>query len=183
MTWDAFHRRGEVLRDVLAHAEAHRDGRLPMGLPGVAETFGDELTLLGALQLRWHTLLAGAIERELTGPAADLETAVTEAWVRTAADMPGLRAVLDACAEQPSSPELSQTLDTARRKDWTLMAAMAGKAGPADERAARIGREIEQRARAAYRPLPPSESDRPGRHAAAASRPSLVSRVKARLAA
>ena len=64
MTWDAFHRRGEVLRNVLEHAETHRDGALPMELPGVAETFGDELTLLGALQLRWHTRLAGAIERD-----------------------------------------------------------------------------------------------------------------------
>lgn len=186
MTWDAFHRRGEVLRDVLAHAEARRDGRLPMELAGVAETFGDELTLLGALQLRWHTLLAGSIERELMSRPTDLETAVTEAWVRTAVEMPGLRAILDACTERPSSPEMAQALDTARRKDWTLMAAMAGKASPADERAARVGRAIEQRARAAYHPLPPGGTDRPdqpGRHAAASSRPSLMSRVKARLAA
>lgn len=183
MTWDAFHRRGEVLRDVLAHAEAHCDGRLPMELAGVAETFGDELTVLGALQLRWHTLLAGSIERELTSNPTELETAVTDAWVRTAHEMPGLRAILDACAEQPSSPEMTRALDTARRKDWTLMAAMAGKASPADERAVRVGRAIEQRARVVYHPLPPSGTDQPGRHAAASSRPSLMSRVKARLAA
>src|SRR3546814_12105963 len=76
MTWDAFHRRGEVLRNVLEHAETHRDGRLPMELAGVAETFGDELSLLGALQLRWHTRLAGSIERELLGRPMDPAAAV-----------------------------------------------------------------------------------------------------------
>ena len=55
MTWTSFHRRGEILRDVIASANRRRDGRLPMDLIGVAETFGDELSLLGALQLRWHT--------------------------------------------------------------------------------------------------------------------------------
>ncbi|HET8982469.1 MAG TPA: hypothetical protein VFN47_07265, partial [Pedococcus sp.] len=84
MTWDAFHRRGEVLRNVLDHAETHRDGALPMELPGVAETFGDETTLLGALQLRWHTRLAGTIERELMGQPMDLESAVMTAWRKTA---------------------------------------------------------------------------------------------------
>jgi adenine-specific DNA glycosylase len=55
-----------------------------MELPGVAETFGDELTLLGALQLRWHTRLAGDIERELMGQPMDLEAAVTAAWRKSA---------------------------------------------------------------------------------------------------
>lgn len=183
MTWDAFHRRGEVLRNVLAHLEAHRDGRLPLELPGVAETFGDELALLAALQLRWHTRLAGSVERELMGGPADPEDAVVAAWLRTATELSGLRAVLDAYAARPTSPETARTLEKARRKDWTLLAAMAGKAGPADERAADVGRAIEQRARAAYHPLPPSGTDVPGRHAAPPSRPSLMSRVKARLAA
>lgn len=174
MTWDAFHRRGEVLRDVLDHVETHRDGRLPMELAGVAETFGDELTLLGALQLRWHTRLAGSIERELMGRPSELEAAVLSAWRNTAADLPGVRALLDAYTEQPRSEEMARMLDKAHRKDWTLMAAMAGKASPADERAARVGRALEQKAREAYRPVPPQ--GRPvagsgaGRHARSAAR-------------
>ena len=44
MTWTSFHRRGEILRAVIAAADPRRDGLLPMDVDGVAETFGDELT-------------------------------------------------------------------------------------------------------------------------------------------
>ncbi len=180
MTWDAFHRRGEVLRNVLQHAETHRDGALPMDLPGVAETFGDEVALLGTLQLRWHTRLAGAIERELMGQPMDLETAVITAWRTTATELAGLRAILDACAAEPTSAEMAEMLDKAHRKDWTLMAAMAGKASPSDRGAARVGQAIEQKARAAYRPTArPSD---PGRRRAT-TKHSVLERFKARLAA
>ena len=180
MTWDAFHRRGEVLRNVLEHAETHRDGALPMELPGVAETFGDELTLLGALQLRWHTRLAGAIERELMGQPVDLESAVTTAWRKNATELAGLRAILDACTESPASEEMAAMLEKAHGKDWTLMAAMAGKASPADHAAARVGRAIEQQAREAYRPGAARPGE-PGRRRAAPARQSLLDRVKAHL--
>lgn len=181
MTWDTFHRRGEVLRTVLEHAETRRDGALPMELPGVAETFGDEITLLGALQLRWHTRLAGAIERELMGPVGDLEEAVTRGWIAAARDLAGVRAILDAHTTEPGSPEIARMLDTGHRKDWTLLAAMAGQAAPGDHRAAETGRRIEQRARGAYRPQ--ARPSGRGRHAAASGRPSLVSRFRAHLVA
>src|SRR5687768_17251284 len=58
-TWTSHHRRGEVLRRVMEAADERRDGVLPTDVDGVAETFGDSLDLLGALQLRWHTRLAG----------------------------------------------------------------------------------------------------------------------------
>ena len=87
MTWDAFHHRGEVLRSVVDEANARRDGVLPMDLPGVAETFGDETALVAALQLRWHTRLAGRIERTLMDRPDDLETAVVTAWRGAAAEM------------------------------------------------------------------------------------------------
>lgn len=178
MTWDAFHRRGEVLRNVLAHADATRDGVLPMELPGVRETFGDELTLLGALQLRWHTHLAGAIERELMDQPMDLESAVMSAWRKSVGALAGVRAILDARTGSPSSEEMARMLDTARRKDWTLMAAMAGRASPSDHGAARVGRAIEQRAREAYRPEPAGS-----RRAEGPACRSLLTRVKAHLAA
>jgi hypothetical protein len=193
MTWDAFHRRGEVLRLVLDHADAHRDGVLPMGLPGVAEIFGDELALLGTLQLRWHTRLAGAIERELEAGSTDLESAVVTAWRETAEELDGVRAILDRCTAEPRSVEMARALDTMRRKDWTLMAAMAGKAGPADHGAARVGRTIEQRARADHRPAagpatspagsPAGRAAARGRHGTCRPRPSLLSRFRTRVAA
>lgn len=181
MTWDTFHRRGEVLRAVLDHAETHRDGALPMHVAGVAETFGDELTLLGALQLRWHTRLAGAIERELAANPHGLETAVTDAWRKSAADMAGLRTVLDTCTETPRSPEMGRVMEKAQRKDWAMMAAMAGKASLADPRAAEVGRALERQARETFVALPAPVAGR--RRAEPPARRSLLRRVKAALAA
>ena len=125
MTWDAFHRRGAVLRAVIDAASTRRDGRLPLDVPGVTETFGDELALLGALQLRWHTRLAGMIERELLDNPSDTDAAAQAAWQRAAEELAGVRAILDACAENPTSPEMARMLATAHRKDRALMTAMA----------------------------------------------------------
>ncbi|NHA00275.1 hypothetical protein G5V59_09645 [Nocardioides sp. W3-2-3] len=42
MTWKAYHNRGETLRAVIATSSVRRDGRLPMDVAGVSETFRDE---------------------------------------------------------------------------------------------------------------------------------------------
>lgn len=128
MTWNAFHRRGEVLRVVIAEVNRRRDGVLPMDLPGVAETFEDDLALVGALQLRWHTRLAGMIERELMERPGDPDAAVASAWRRTAEELPGVRAVLDRCADSPTTLEMARALRTAQRKEQALMAAMSLRA-------------------------------------------------------
>lgn len=151
-TWDTIHRRGEVLRAVVETTNERRDGVLPMELPGVAETFGDELSLVAALQLRWHTRLAGRIEAALMDQPMDLEDAVVAAWRGTAEELPGIRMVIDAATAHPTTQEMAEALETASRKDWVLLAAMSGKAAPGDAGAARVGRAIEQRARALYRP-------------------------------
>jgi hypothetical protein len=153
-----------------------------MDVPGVAETFGDEVALLGALQLRWHTRLAGHVERRLMDQPTDLESAVLRGWREAAAELAGVRAILDACVEQPSSPAMRDMLGTANRKDWALMAAMAGQASPGDARAAAVGRELERRARAAYRPRTASapRQDRAGRPAGrrrSDTRPNLIGRL------
>ena len=180
MTWDAFHRRGEVLRIVVDEANARRDGVLPMELPGVAETFGDELALIAALQLRWHTRLAGRIERTLMEQPSELEPAVLTAWRGTAYELAGVREILDAYATEPTSEEMRTALETARRKDWILMAAMAGKASPAEAGAARVGRALEGKARAAYNPTaePRHRADEDDHR-----RGSLLGRLKAHLPA
>jgi hypothetical protein len=116
------------------------------------------------------------------GQPMDLESAVMCAWRTTATDLAGLRAILDAYAAEPRSEEMAETLDKAQRKDWTLMAAMAGKASPADRSAARVGRAIEQKARAAYRPGART-SRAAGRHAGHQGGQSLIERFKAHLAA
>jgi hypothetical protein len=147
LTWDSFHRRGEVLRAVVEVANARRDGVLPLELPGVAETFGDELSLIAALQLRWHTRLAGEIERALMEQPADLESAVLTAWRATATELAGVRQIIDAYTAHPTSQEMAEALRTAHRKDWTLMAVMAGRAGIGDARAEHVGRRLEEQAR------------------------------------
>ncbi|MDR7255787.1 hypothetical protein J2X46_004805 [Nocardioides sp. BE266] len=183
MTWTSHHRRGDVLREVIRTADArlatpaeHRQpAHLPMDVDGVADTFGDELTLLGALQLRWHTRLAGHIERELADQPLDLDNAVALAWLAAAEDMPGIRAVIDHCSSHPTSPEMARTTAIANAKEHEMLALMAGRASAPGEAAQRVGRTIEASARTSYVP----GAVRP----AVAAPSSLVQRIRAVLAA
>ncbi len=159
MTWKTFHRRGEVLAAVLATADHRRDGRLPMDVDGVPETFGDELTLLGALQLKWHTRLAGQVERALAGQPLDLGDAVAGAWRATADDLPGVRLVLDHYREHPVDDAMAVAMARATRKEHTTLAMMAGRCSVGDEGAAPIGAALERRARTDWRPAP-AETER-----------------------
>lgn len=181
MTWDAHHRRSDVLRAVVDEANLRRDGALPTGLPGVAETFRDEFDLIATLQLRWHTRLAGNIERKLMEQPMDLEAGVLNAWRSTAAELIGVREILDRCTAHPLDKKMGDALERAQRKDWMLMAAMAGQASAQDGRAALVGRRLEDKARAGFRP--PAVEPSPRRRAETPSQQSLLSRLKARLAA
>jgi hypothetical protein len=154
MTWTTFHHRGEVLRTVTRTADARRDGLLPMDVPGVAETFGDELTLLGALQLRWHTRLSGHIERELLRQPLDLDRAVIAAWHATADELPGTRAIVDHCRAEPLDEPMAFVTATSAAKERVLLAAMAGRAGVDTTATAAAGRTIEERARQTWAPTP-----------------------------
>ena len=168
MTWDARQRRDTVLRELMTVAETRRDGRLPWDTAGAEQAFGTPAELLGALQMRWHTRLSGAIERELTEQPWDLGQAVVHAWRALAGDMPGVRAILDAHADEPA-------MQRARRKEWVLLATASGLTGMDDPAAVRIGRDVEQRARSisVQRPALGEEPARAGwltrlRHALAA---------------
>ena len=175
MTWKSHHRRGDVLREVIRTADERLDGRLPLDVDGVADTFGDELTLLGALQLRWHTRLAGHVERALADQPLDLEGAVALAWLDAAEDMPGTRAIIDHHVAHPTSPEMARAVAVATGKEHEMLALMAGRASAPGEAAARVGRSIEAAARASY--VPGAVRRR------TAASPSLVQRLKAVLAA
>ncbi|GAW50075.1 MULTISPECIES: hypothetical protein [unclassified Nocardioides] len=179
MTWKSFHSRGEILRDVIAVANRRRDGALPLDVDGVADVFDDDLTLLGDLQLRWHTRLAGRIERELLQQPMDLEKAVVAAWHATADELPGVLAILDRYrADRHGAPLDQATADamaTSTAKERILLAMMAGRVSVADDRAVRVGAEIERRARASYQP------QRSVTHRGEQTR--LLDRIKAALAA
>ncbi|MGY2702274.1 hypothetical protein [Nocardioides sp. HB32] len=176
MTWKSFHSRGEILRDVITVANERRDGRLPTDVEGVADAFGDELTLLGALQLRWHTRLAGHIERELMHQPMELEDAVVAAWHATADELPGVLAIIDHHRDQPTDGAMADAMSTSAEKERILLAMMAGRVSAPDAAAVRVGAAIEARARATYRPVHVPTSRR-------AEHPTLLGRLKAVLAA
>ena len=173
MTWTAFHRRSEVLRNVVETADQRVDGELPLDVVGVAATFADATDLLGALQLRWHTRLAGRFERELASQPMNLEQAVVTAWHRTADEMPGVRAVLDHHLDHPLDEGMARTAATAAAKEHVLLAVMAGRGGPADPESVAVGARIEAHARETYVPV---------RHVAEQHQ-SILGRLKAALAA
>jgi hypothetical protein len=176
MTWKSFHSRGEILRDVITVANERRDGRLPMDVEGVAETFGDELTLLGALQLRWHARLVGRIERELMHQPMDLEDAVVAAWHATAEELPGVLAVVDHYRAEPADAAMADAMAKSSDKERILLAMMAGRVSAPDATAVRVGAAIESRARATYRPVRVPAPRR-------ADQPTLLGRLRAALAA
>jgi hypothetical protein len=150
MTWTTFHRRGEVIRAVTATADERRDGLLPMDLAGVPETFGDELELLAALQLRWHTRLSGRLEHALMDQPEDIEDAVVGAWIATADELPGTRLVLDHYRAEPLDGAMAEALRTSAAKEHVLLAAMAGRSSADATATVAAGRLIEERARATY---------------------------------
>ena len=151
MTWKTFHRRGEVLRAVIDTTARRRDGLLPMDVVGVRETFGDELTLLAALQLKWHTRLAGRIEHVLLEQPLDLSGAVAEAWGQTTDELPGLRLVLDHYRDHPLDDAMAAAMATATRKEHMMLAVTAGRSSVEDVSSAPIGAALEERARLTHR--------------------------------
>lgn len=169
MTWTSFHDRSDVLRAVVAHADSRRDGHLPMHVEGVAETFRDELTLLGALTLRWHTRLAGRIEHELAAQPMDLEAAVIDAWHATADELPGVLAILEHQRTSPVDAAVARAVATSTAKEHVLLAVLAGKGSARDAATARAGAGIAERARETHTPAP----------AAAAAPTTLVDRLRA----
>jgi hypothetical protein len=119
MTWTALKSRGEILRDVSAAADQRRDGTLPLDVDGAREAFRDELDLVGALQLRWHTRLSGRIERELVQQPLDLEQAVIVAWPRSCP------------ASGPSWTTTASTPSTTRwRRRWPSPPARSARGWP-----------------------------------------------------
>ncbi len=188
MSWNSFHNRGETLRVVVDTANHRRDGVLPVGVPGVAENFEDELDLVGALLLKWHARLSGNIERALVREPMDLESAVAGAWRTTAEQMPGVRLVIDRCADRPSTPEMERAMTRAREHEWVRLATLAGLASGQDPTAVAAGRRVESLARdgldtPAPTAAPTAAPAPPAGPAKPASGPSFVDRIRAVLAA
>lgn len=175
MTWTTFHHRGELLRLVTTTADERRDGILPMDLDGVTETFGDELTLLAALQLKWHTRLAGSVERALVDQPLDLDDAVERAWGETADKLPGIRLVLDHYRAHPLDEAMARAMAKATAKERMMLATTAGRASVGDPAAAAVGARLEEAARLRHRGIPVVTPR--------VERPTFIERLKAVVAA
>lgn len=177
MTWNAFHRRGEVLANIITTLDSHTDGHLPMDLPGVSETFRGELDVISALTLKWNARLSCNIERALHTQPMDLEAAVARAWRDTCEQLPGIRRVIDRYTEVPSSASMAAALAVVHEKEWNRLAMAAGLANYPSPEAAAVGRRVEQKARVDFDveslPAPYLDDDRA---------PSLVARIKALVA-
>lgn len=181
MNWTAFHHRGEVLRAVIATSTVRRDGRLPMDVDGVAETFRDELDLLAALALKWHTRLAGHIEQMLAHQPMDLEEAVSLAWSNAAHELPGVRLIIDHYRAHPTDEPMARAMAASTFKERHLLAVMAGRSGLGVEAAERAGIQVEERARALHRGMPALTAD--AVYEEPAPHRSLLDRLRAVMAA
>lgn len=173
MNWKAYHSRGEILHDVIDTADERCDGLLPMDVDGVAEKFDNELDLLCALQLKWHTNLAGRIDRFLAEQPMNLEDAVINAWHSVADEYQGVRLILDHYRAEPTDDAMATAMRKALAKENLMLAVMSGYASVDDELAIPIGQRINERARATFIPSLPT----------APVRPTIISRIRAALAA
>lgn len=122
MTWDAYNRRKETLREMLAIADQHRDITLTELLDtvdGGREAFASETELCFDLQMAWFQRLSGQMDRLVTEGLETPELMAVTAWVTAAAQMPGARTLLDAQRDNP-------VLAKAFAKEQTFLAASAG---------------------------------------------------------
>ena len=179
MTWNAFHHRGEILHTVIEAANTRLDGTLPLDLPGVSETFHDELDLIGALLIKWHARLSGNIERELMHQPLDIEAAIISAWRKTSAEAPGVRMIIDRYTESPSDPEMAAALTRAQEKEWLKLASAAGLSNDESAAAARAGERVATKARTDLPVAVPAHTQTVD----TVGTPSLVDRIRAVLAA
>lgn len=183
MTWNAFHHRGEILQAVIDTADARRDGILPLDLPGVPETFANELDLIGALSMKWHARLSGNIERELMAQPMDLEAAITNAWRVTSHEAPGIRLIIDHYTASPSDEAMATALTRAQEKEWLKLASAAGLASDNSAPAVRAGERVTTNARVGMPTPLPVVAGAPAPTVDEVETPSLVARIRAVLAA
>ena len=170
MTWDAYNRRKNVLREMLTIADRQRDVTLTELLDtvdGAHEAFPTPTDLLFDLQMTWFQRLSGQIDRLLSEAQESPELVPVTAWVNTAADLPGARALLDAHRDEPA-------LRKAFAKEMSYLALAAGISGVGPGLVSH-GRRIEESARieAAARPQPEPTP----------ARPSLITRLRNAMAA
>lgn len=97
--WDTIHSRTAALRNVVTALDAGSDLAWD---DSAAEHFTDRDDLLRALHEVWSRRLQGRIDVALELDTRRLDACVAAAWVQTAADLPGVRRILDEHADVPA---------------------------------------------------------------------------------
>ena len=123
MTWDAYHRRKELLREIFAMADRHPDRTSLSSVLDAVDphrlVLEDETAALFEIQMVWFQRLSGHIDR-LTSEGGEAPALVAvAAWAASAAELPGARALLDAHSD-------STELAAAFAKERAFIAASAG---------------------------------------------------------
>ena len=134
--WDTFHRRAAAIRAVVEDLDATPTTD-PRWTDELAEVFDGPEDVLVALHDVWSRRVTARVEMALDlGQDLPAES-VENAWFEVATELPGVRRVLDAHAQD----EVLQQLD---RHEHRLLAIAAGMAGPSDslEYAARAGQRL-----------------------------------------
>lgn len=134
--WDTFHRRAAAIRAVVEDLDA-TTATDPRWTHELAEVFSGPDDVLVALHGVWSRRVTGRVEMALDlGQDLPAES-VENAWFEVAAELPGVRRVLDAHAHD----EVLQQLD---RHVHRLLAIAAGMVSPSDslEYAARAGQRL-----------------------------------------
>ncbi|KQX72500.1 hypothetical protein [Aeromicrobium sp. Root472D3] len=170
MTWDAYNRRKNALREMLEVADRRPGTTLTELLDtadGAREAFPTETDALFDLQMTWFQRLSGQMDRLLSGDSETPELVPVTAWVTTAAELPGARALLDAHRDDPA-------LRKAIAKELAYLAISAGSVVGAD--LTTHGRRIQETAREqlAAAPVVPLRDD---------ARPGLITRLRNAIAA
>jgi hypothetical protein len=158
--WTTVHARTAALREVVATLDDGHD--LPWD-ETTAALFGSPAELLQELHALWSRRLQGRLDLALEVDERCLEESVAAAWVQTAADLPGVRRVLDEHADEPALRQLE-------RNELRMIAVAAGLATYDDPiaRSASAGARLVRGVR--------------GRTPAVAARPSFRQRLRLALA-
>lgn len=152
MTWDAYHRRKNVLREMLAIADRQRDitlADLRATVDNAREAFPTETDLLFELQMTWFQRLSGHLDRLVAAGGSSPAIVPVTAWVSAAADLPGARALLDAHRDEPA-------LRTAIAKEQSYLASASGVAAYGSQLRV-LGQRIQDTARQNLAELPAVE--------------------------
>lgn len=142
--WDNFHRRAAAIRAVVEDLDA-TVATDPRWTAELAEVFPGPDDVLVALHEMWSRRVTARVEMALDlGQDLPAES-VENAWFEVAAELPGVRRVLDAHAQD-------EVLQPFEQHEHRLLAIAAGMASPSDslEYAARAGRRLVTNIRAQH---------------------------------